>query len=120
VQLALAAGAIIGTWMWDLPSDTVTVDERFAQSFGLDPALGRTGLSPTQVVTTVHPEDLPGLQAAIAEAIQCGGPYSHEYRVRNRDGVYRWIEANGRVELAEDGQPLIIRGLPHLNLHRRQ
>ncbi|MBE7247844.1 MAG: PAS domain S-box protein, partial [Actinomycetospora chiangmaiensis] len=35
VQLALAAGAIIGTWLWDLPSDRFTVDEAFAKSFGL-------------------------------------------------------------------------------------
>lgn len=41
VQLALAAGAIIGTWHWDLPTDCFTVDKPFAQAFGLDPALGR-------------------------------------------------------------------------------
>ncbi len=61
VQLALAAGAIIGTWHWDLPSDRFTVDEAFARSFGLDPALGREGLSLAQVVETVHPDDQRGL-----------------------------------------------------------
>ena len=35
VQLALAAGAIIGTWHWDLPTDSFTVDEAFARAFGL-------------------------------------------------------------------------------------
>ncbi len=34
VQLALAAGAIIGTWNWDIPSDCFTIDEAFAQTFG--------------------------------------------------------------------------------------
>ena len=34
-----AAGAIIGTWHWDLPTDRFAVDEAFAQGFGLDPAL---------------------------------------------------------------------------------
>jgi PAS domain S-box-containing protein len=119
VQLALAAGAIIGTWMWDLPADTFTVDERFAQSFGIDPALGRTGLSLEQVVATVHPEDLPGLRTAIAEAISRGGPYSHEYRVRGRDGVYRWIEANGHVNLAGDDTPLRFPGVLLDIEHRR-
>ncbi|NYS41917.1 PAS domain-containing protein, partial [Pseudomonas syringae pv. actinidiae] len=55
VQLALAAGAIIGTWHWDLPSDRFTVDEAFARAFGLDPALGHEGLSLEQVTATVHP-----------------------------------------------------------------
>ena len=45
VQLALAAGAIIGSWVWDLPTDRFTVDESFARAFGLDPAMGREGLS---------------------------------------------------------------------------
>ena len=42
VQLALAAGTIIGTWVWDPLNDTFTVDECFAQSFGIFPALGST------------------------------------------------------------------------------
>ena len=119
VQLALAAGAIIGTWMWDLPTDRFTVDERFASSFGLDPALGRTGLSLEQVIATVHPEDLPGLRDAIAEAIARGGPYSHEYRVRRHDGIYRWIQANGRVDHAADGTPLRFPGVLLDVEHRR-
>ncbi|HZF74823.1 MAG TPA: PAS domain-containing protein [Acetobacteraceae bacterium] len=105
VQLALAAGAIIGTWDWELPTDRFTVDERFAFFFGVDPALGRTGLSLEQVIATVHPDDLAGLRNAIAAAIGRGGAYEHQYRVRGRDGIYRWIEANGRVDHAPDGTP---------------
>jgi PAS domain S-box-containing protein len=111
VQLALAAGAIIGTWLWELTTGTFTVDERFADNFGLSPAPGRAGLSMEQVVAAVHPDDMPGLRAAIAHAIARGGPYSHEYRVRTRDGSYRWIEANGRVDLAADGTPLRFPGV---------
>ncbi|MBY0339459.1 MAG: PAS domain-containing protein [Acetobacteraceae bacterium] len=111
VRLALDAGAIIGTWDWDLVHDRFAVDERFAESFGLDPAIGREGLPLTQVIANVHPDDLPGLQAAIAEAIARGGPYRHEYRVRRRDGAYRWLEANGRVDLAADGTPLRFPGV---------
>nr|GFD59655.1 hypothetical protein [Tanacetum cinerariifolium] len=52
---------------WDLPSDRFTVDEAFARAFGLDPALGRDGLSLAQVVATVHPDDQEALAAAIKE-----------------------------------------------------
>ena len=111
VQLALAAGAIIGTWHWDLLTDRFAVDEAFARVFDLDPALGREGLSLEQVMVTVHPEDQDGLTTAINEAIGRGGAYSHQYRVRRADGKYQWIEANGRVECADDGTPLRFPGV---------
>ncbi|MFK5595659.1 PAS domain S-box protein [Methylobacterium sp. HMF5984] len=111
VQLALAAGAIIGTWFWDLPNDRFTVDEAFACAFGLDPALGRDGIPLARIVATVHPDDQAGLAEAIAEAIARGGPYAHQYRVRRADGNYYWLEANGRVEHAADGTPLSFPGV---------
>jgi PAS domain S-box-containing protein len=111
VQLALTAGAIIGTWFWDLPTDRFTVDQGFADAFGLDPALGRDGLSLEQVTATVHPEDRPGLVASIDAAIARGGAYAHQYRVRRADGRYYWIEANGRVEHGADGTPLSFPGV---------
>ena len=111
VQLALAAGAIVGTWHWDLTQDRFAVDEAFAQAFGLDPTLGREGLSLNQIVATVHPEDRAGLMAAIDEVVKRSGPYAHQYRVRRADGRYHWIEANGRVEHSPQGVPLRFPGV---------
>lgn len=105
VQLALAAGAIIGTWHWDIPTDRFTVDEGFARVFGLDPALGREGISLAQIVATVHPDDQAGLTAAVDAVISRGGSYAHQYRVRRANGAYHWIEASGRVDHAPDGTP---------------
>jgi signal transduction histidine kinase len=104
VQLALAAGAIIGTWLWDVPSDKFTVDEGFANAFGFDPHIGRSGLPLAKIIETVHPDDQAGLTAAIAEVVARGGAYAHQYRTRRTDGNYYWLEANGRVELAPDGR----------------
>lgn len=111
VQLALAAGAIIGTWNWDLRTDRFTVDEGFARGFGLDPALGRERLSLEQIITSVHPEDRPGLIAAIDEVIARGGAYAHQYRVCRADGRYYWIEANGRVDHSPEGIALSFPGV---------
>ncbi|TNC11377.1 response regulator [Methylobacterium terricola] len=111
VQLALSAGAIIGTWFWDLPTDRFTVDEAFARSFGLDPALGREGLNLEQVIETVHPDDRAGLIAAIDAVVIRGGAYAHQYRTRRADGNYYWLEANGRVDHAPDGTPLSFPGV---------
>ena len=111
VQLALTAGAIIGTWSWDIPADRFRVDEPFARAFGLDPALGRDGLSLAQVAATVHPDDQAALAIAIDEALRRGGSYVHQYRVRRADGHYYWIEANGRVDHGPDGTPLHFPGV---------
>ncbi|OAK58036.1 hybrid sensor histidine kinase/response regulator [Variovorax paradoxus] len=111
VQLALNAGAIIGAWFWDLPSDSFTIDEAFANSFGIDPALGRTGIPLAQIVATVHPDDRGGLLEAIEAAIARGGAYAHQYRVKRRDGRYYWVEANGRVDHADDGTPASFPGV---------
>ncbi|MCF6371184.1 PAS domain-containing protein [Rhizobium sp. TRM95001] len=111
VRLALDAGAIIGTWFWDLPSDSFTVDEQFAKAFGIDPKLGRSGLRLEQVIATVHPDDRSGLIAAIEAAIERGGPYAHQYRVCRTDGKYHWIEANGRVDKGADGTPVSFPGV---------
>ncbi|MDP4024954.1 PAS domain-containing protein [Methylobacterium sp. NEAU 140] len=111
VRLALSAGAIIGTWVWDLRADRFTVDEAFATAFGLDPALGREGIPLARIVATVHPADQAGLAAAITEAVERGGRYAHQYRVRRHDGRYHWLEANGHVERGPDGTPLRFPGV---------
>lgn len=105
VQLALEAGAIIGTWHWDIPSDRFTIDDAFANAFGLDPALGREGIPLERIVETIHPDDQSGVAAAIDDAVARCGRYAHQYRVRRCDGNYYWIEANGRVDRGADGEP---------------
>ncbi|WP_233198566.1 PAS domain-containing protein [Luteimonas rhizosphaerae] len=111
VKLALAAGAIVGTWFWDVAQDRVTVDEALAHAFGLDPAAPRDGLPLDRILASVHPDDAPGLTAAIADAVQRGGRYAHQYRTRDADGRYRWIEAIGRVDLDAQGHAVDFAGV---------
>ena len=103
VQLALDAGAIIGTWVWDVPEDRFIADDRFASSFGLDPDLCRAGLPLEHVTQAIHPDDRARVAVAIEEALARGGLYRAHYRVRRNEAPYRWIEANGRVEFGPNG-----------------
>jgi PAS domain S-box-containing protein len=111
VQLALEAGAILGTWHWDLRSDQFAVDEAFARAFNLDPALGREGIPRDQIFATVHPDDQPALTEAIDAAIAQGSSYAHQYRVCRADGRYYWVEGNGRLNRDPDGAPLSFPGV---------
>ena len=104
VQLALDAGAIVGTWVWDVQHDRVVGDERFATSFGLDPAALADGVSIEYAFNAIHPDDQQTVQDAVAAAVERKSQYRCQYRVK-RDGAYRWVEASGRVETDEDGRP---------------
>jgi diguanylate cyclase (GGDEF)-like protein/PAS domain S-box-containing protein len=119
MQLALDAGAVLGIWNWDLAGGRFMADERYAQSFGFDPIACQTGLTPDAVVQTVHPDDRPGLNAAVTEALARGGAYSHQCRVRLADGRLCWVEGRGRVDLAPDGTPLRFLGVT-LDADRRR
>jgi PAS domain S-box-containing protein len=105
VQLALDSGAIIGTWVWDIENDILLGDELCVRAFGLDPARSETGWNLEEILASIHEDDRPRVQQEIAAALQRGGRYRCDYRVRHHDGVFRWIEANGRVEFGADGRP---------------
>ncbi len=111
VQLALAAGAIIGTWLWDLPADRFTVDEALRprlrpRSCARAAASAWTRWSRPSTPTTSRGWPPPSTRPSLAAA-----PYAHQYRVRRADGKYYWIEANGRVDHAPDGTPLSFPGV---------
>ncbi len=103
VQLALDAGAIIGTWVWDVRADIVKGDVRFARAFNLDPERCRTGVPISACLSSIFEEDRPRAQALIEEALMNGGAFQCDYRLRQRDGSLRWIEAHGRVSFGPDG-----------------
>jgi PAS domain S-box-containing protein len=105
LELALDAGAVVGTWLWDVPADEVKGDERFARSFNLSPEACRAGISFACCLASIHSDDRAGVVAAVEEALARGGRHRHEFRVQQRDGAHRWIEANGRVEVDADGKP---------------
>ncbi len=111
IQLALDAGAIVGTWVWDIPHNQVKADERFAQTFGLPVEWCLRGLPIENATTSIHPDDRLRVQAAIEHAMEHGGQYQCEYRVLQADGVYRWVEAIGRAELNGDGQAIRFPGV---------
>ncbi|NER58863.1 PAS domain-containing protein [Pseudomonas sp. MAFF212428] len=111
LQLALDAGAIIGTWVWDIPNNSVTADERFSRSFGLPAERCLAGIPIEEAFSSIHPDDVERVAAEINLAVARGGVFRCEYRVRQDDGCYRWIEANGRVELDAHGRAVRFPGV---------
>ncbi|WP_380278074.1 SpoIIE family protein phosphatase [Kitasatospora purpeofusca] len=76
------------------------------------PAPAGGGPSPApDLDLVVHPEDLPDVQAALAEALATGGPYRIRYRVPRRGGGVIRIEETGEVMLDVHRRPVRISGL---------
>lgn len=103
IALALNTGTVLGTWVWDVKADRFTADERFARCFALDPEAMQRGLPLQEVKQSIHPEDVDRVNRLVTAAIEKGGPYCAEYRVPRSGGGWRWIEANGHVELDAEG-----------------
>lgn len=51
----------------------------------------------------IHPDDLPGMIAAEADAIAADAPFDHTVRFRRPDGAIRWHRIVSASRLARDG-----------------
>jgi diguanylate cyclase (GGDEF)-like protein/PAS domain S-box-containing protein len=109
-RYALAVrGANDGIWDWNLEAQTVYFSPRWKSMLGY----GEDELDDeiAQWFDRVHPDDLPGLKAAISdhlsgetEDLQC------EYRIRDRHGHYLWMLVRGLVLQTENGTPYRMAG----------
>ncbi|MEG1100452.1 MAG: PAS domain S-box protein [Comamonas sp.] len=55
--------------------------------------------------------DIAGLHRTVSEALESGLAYSHEYRLRHRDGSLRWVTESGRCVYDDQGQARWIDGV---------
>jgi signal transduction histidine kinase/PAS domain-containing protein len=104
LELTLSAGNSIGLWDWDVASDRVTADTRFATLYGIDPDRAAQGAPIADFFAGIHPEDLPRVQREIEDAMARGGVFVSEYRLLNKEGNIRWVSAQGRCIAAKDGK----------------
>ena len=67
----------------------------------------------------IHPDDVEGLAAAVAAARREGAPWQHEYRIRSRDGVWRWFHGRGWPMRAGDGGVVAWQGMA-VDIHQQR
>ena len=106
---SIIASAEVAVWDWDVAADRIAGDLRMTELFGLAPEDGeRAPLS--AYFAAIHPDDLPGTQVRLQEALDSGAPYDATFRVRTFSGGWRWVLARGRVERGPRG-PVRVRGV---------
>lgn len=108
----------LGTWEWNLISDKLIINRRWAEMFGYTlEELGQTTIRTWNDL--IHPEDNKATKKALTLHLQGKNPfYSTECRVRHRDGSYVWVRDTGKVmEYTSDGMPKSMFG-SHLDISR--
>ncbi len=98
-----ARGANDGLWDWDLRNNTIHFSVRWKAMLGYDE--GEVGDQPEEWLSRVHPSDHGDLEDRIAAHLDGRNPhFESEYRVRHKDGAYRWMISRGLAVRNEKGQ----------------
>jgi PAS domain S-box-containing protein len=105
----LSAGSI-GTWTWDIVNDCLAADEFTAGMFSIETEAAAKGLPADAYLRAIIDEDRPGVASALEQAIKSCGNYDIEYRVEQKDGTLRWLQARGRVDCDAAGNGVSFHG----------
>ncbi len=96
-------GAGVGLWDWDIRTGKVYYSPRWKALFGY--AENEIGESVEDWVRLLHPEDRDSICKFQADFLAgTGQTITAEYRLRHKDGSYRWIDASAIVVRNEHGQ----------------
>jgi PAS domain S-box-containing protein len=109
-RLALEAFGT-GIWDWHVPSGELYLSPNWKAQLGFDDAELPNAYRTWEGL--VHPNDLPGVLARLHAYLDGNIPsYDAEFRMRGKDGQYRWIRARGQVtERDQVGQPVRLIGI---------
>jgi len=108
--------ARIGTFDWDIVNDRNRWSPEIERLYGL--SVGGFGETYAAWAERVHPDDLPGAEAAVQEAVETGR-LAAEWRAQRPDGPSFWVEARGVVEKDAAGKPVRMYGV-NLDISERK
>jgi PAS domain S-box-containing protein len=119
LNLALE-GARLGLWDWNIQSNEIYYDTRYAEILGYRVE----ELSPSSFdtwQTRCHPEDLERIKDLVRQNLAAEIEYYDcEYRMRHKNGDWIWIQDRGRVTARdEEGKALRMAGI-HANITERK
>lgn len=117
--LLVLDGAGLGSWDWNARTNAVVFGGHWASMLG--ERLEDLAATLETWSSRVHPEDLGSAMEAIARHMRGETPiYQTEFRMRHRDGSWRWILDCGKVvSRTEQGEPLRMVGI-HYDVTERK
>ncbi len=107
-----------GLWDIDLTTGQVTVNHRFFEMLGYAPGELVTQVEP--LLSAIHEDDQPLVRARLDEHLLDGQRYGVDFRLRCKDGGWRWIHGRGKVvNRDQTGRPLRMVGT-NCDIHERK
>jgi len=107
-SLAIAAGKM-GSWDWDWVHGDCLWDEGQYQILGVDP--GSFELTPGNIQTLFHPDDLHRIHEAWADFTKGAKSYEAEFRIVRPNGEVRWCSGTAAASTDKDGRVVRVSGV---------
>lgn len=101
------AAATVGSWEWDIASDTVGWSGELCRIYGLEHAVRHTFET---FLEAVHRDDRALVRTIVQDAFATGEPFRFEHRIIRPDGTQRVLLARGDVTLGADRTPVAMHG----------
>ena len=103
-RFALAVrGSNEGIWDWNIVTNSNYFSPRFCELLCYGPDEINHELKTFEAL--LHPEDHDRILEAVRRHLEEHHPYDVEYRLRLKNGDYRWFHARGQAIWAEAGKP---------------
>jgi PAS domain S-box-containing protein len=90
-----------GSWRWTVETGEVRWSTEHFRIFSLDPQTEWPSMA--VFLERVHPDDRPGLEQVLAQAVRDRSPFQHEYRVALPDGSIKYLQTVGQPDKLESG-----------------
>ncbi len=104
-RFALAVrGTNEGLWDWDVRTNSVYFSPRLAEFMGNDG--GEFAGTVDDWESRIHPDHRDGVFESLSSHLERRTPFDVEYRFRDRDGGYRWLQGRGQAIWDEAGRPV--------------
>jgi PAS domain S-box-containing protein len=107
LQTALSAGRL-GAWEFDLATGELITSTTFRSIFGRN---ATEAFSYTDLLATIHPEDVDRMQLAVRTTIETGADYAIEYRTIWSDGSVHWAEIRAQLYRDREGKAIKLVGV---------
>ncbi len=111
-------GTSDGIWDWDYATGRAYFSDRYYAMLGYAP--GEFPACHESWRKLLHPDDVASAEKALHEAAGKGAAFAIEFRLRSKNGDWRWVLSRGKVaETDADGKPVRIAG-SHTDITERK
>jgi len=110
--------ASIGTWAWDVATDTITWTDELYRHHGLEPQSRKITFE--GFLQFQHFDDRGMVEAVVRRALETRQPFAFDHRIVWADGTQHWLHGRGDVVVDDDGNVIRMVGTSQNITARKQ